>query len=157
MVQNVHDLGGRSFWIHNTGPVGCLAYVLDRVPITPGQVDKVGCAAPFNEVAKYYNLKLKEAVVELRKELPSAALTYVDVYSVKYELFSHATKHGIFIYMMISLFFLIIYVYVDESEEEAESVGYMKLQGLSTRCVLAVGMEGSTTTTCIMGVGVRSK
>lgn len=93
-VKNVYDLGGRSFWIHNTGPVGCLAYVLDRVPITPGQVDKVGCAAPFNEVAKYYNLKLKEAVVELRKKLPSAALTYVDVYSLKYELFSHATKHG---------------------------------------------------------------
>lgn len=94
-MQNIHHLGGRSFWIHNTGPVGCLAYVFERVPVSPEQIDKVGCAIPFNEVAKYFNLKLKEAVAELRKDLPSAALTYVDVYSLKYELFSHAKKHGI--------------------------------------------------------------
>lgn len=106
MVQNIHKLGGRSFWIHNTGPVGCLAYVLDRVPITAGQVDKVGCAAPFNEVAKYYNFKLKETVVELRKEFPSAAFSYVDVYSVKYELFAHATNHGSCIHIIS--FFLCI-------------------------------------------------
>ncbi|XP_042048629.1 alpha-L-fucosidase 3-like [Salvia splendens] len=93
-VKNIHHLGGRSFWIHNTGPVGCLAYVLDRVPVEPGQIDKAGCADPFNQVAKYFNLKLNETVVQLRKELPSAALTYVDVYSVKYELFTQARKHG---------------------------------------------------------------
>ncbi|KAL7093789.1 hypothetical protein ACP275_11G061300 [Erythranthe tilingii] len=94
VVKYIYDHGGRSFWIHNTGPVGCLPYVMDRVPITAGQVDKVGCATPFNEVARYYNLKLKEAVVQLRKDLPSAAFTYVDVYSVKYELISQARKHG---------------------------------------------------------------
>lgn len=92
--QDIYDQGGRSFWIHNTGPVGCLPYVMDRVPITAGQVDKYGCADPFNEVAKYFNLKLKEMVQKLRQELPEAAITYVDVYSVKYTLITKAKKFG---------------------------------------------------------------
>lgn len=93
-MQNIYSQGGRSFWIHNTGPVGCLPYVLDRVMITAGQIDSVGCAGPINEVCQFYNTKLKEAVEQLRKDLPSAAFTYVDVYSVKYDLISHASKHG---------------------------------------------------------------
>ncbi|KAL2559860.1 GDSL esterase/lipase [Forsythia ovata] len=94
IIKYLYYHGGRSFWIHNTGPVGCLPYIMDRLLITAGQVDKVGCATPFNEVAQYFNRLLKEAVVNLRKDLPLAALTYVDVYSVKYELISRAKKHG---------------------------------------------------------------
>ncbi|KAL3501118.1 hypothetical protein ACH5RR_035567 [Cinchona calisaya] len=93
-IKHIHDQGGRSFWIHNTGPVGCLPYVMDRLLVTAAQVDEAGCAAPFNEVAKYFNWKLKEAVYQLRKELPKAALTYVDVYSIKYDLIRHAKKYG---------------------------------------------------------------
>lgn len=93
-MQYVYGQGGRYFWIHNTGPFGCLAYVLDRIPVSPTEIDRAGCAIPYNEVAQYFNHKLKEAVVQLRKELPSAAITYVDVYSVKYSLFSEGPKHG---------------------------------------------------------------
>lgn len=94
-LQSIYAQGGRSFWIHNTGPVGCLPYVMDRLPITAGQVDKAGCASPFNEVAQYFNKKLKEAVGRLRMDLPLAALTYVDVYSLKYSLISQAHHYGI--------------------------------------------------------------
>ncbi|KAK3005262.1 hypothetical protein RJ639_017028 [Escallonia herrerae] len=94
VISDIYDQGGRSFWIHNTAPVGCLPYVMDRLPITAGQVDKVGCASPFNDVARYFNRKLKEAVVQLRKDLPMAAITYVDVYAAKYALISQAKKHG---------------------------------------------------------------
>lgn len=94
VLQFVYAQGGRSFWIHNTGPVGCLPYVMDRFPITAAQVDEYGCASPFNEVAEYFNLRLKEAVIELRKVLPLAAITYVDIYTVKYSLISHAKKLG---------------------------------------------------------------
>ncbi|PIA51644.1 hypothetical protein AQUCO_01100481v1 [Aquilegia coerulea] len=94
IIKSIYDQGGRSFWIHNTGPVGCLPYILDRLLITAGQIDSVGCASPFNEVAQYFNLKLKEAVAQLRKNLPLAAITYVDVYSVKYSLISDAKKNG---------------------------------------------------------------
>ncbi|XP_006357594.1 GDSL esterase/lipase At3g26430-like [Solanum tuberosum] len=94
VIKKVYARGGRSFWIHNTGPVGCLPYVMDRFMITAAQVDKYGCANPFNEVSKYFNLLLKKTVVQLRKELPLAAFTYVDVYSVKYSLIGHAKKLG---------------------------------------------------------------
>ncbi|KAK9277187.1 hypothetical protein L1049_006726 [Liquidambar formosana] len=66
VIKYLYGQGGRSFWIHNTGPVGCLPYVLDRFPITAAQVDRFGCATPYNEVAQYFNRRLKEAVVRLR-------------------------------------------------------------------------------------------
>lgn len=67
---------------------------MDRLPITAGQVDKYGCAGPFNEVAEYFNGKLKETVQKMRQELPEAAITYVDVYSVKYTLITEGEKFG---------------------------------------------------------------
>ncbi|KAF5194496.1 GDSL esterase/lipase [Thalictrum thalictroides] len=94
IIKKIYHQGGRSFWIHNTGPVGCLPYILDRLLITAAQIDRVGCATPFNEVAQYFNQRLKKAVAQLRIDLPLAAITYVDVYSLRYSLFSHAKKHG---------------------------------------------------------------
>lgn len=88
--------GGRSFWIHNTGPVGCLPYVMDRFPITAAQNDKYGCASPYNQVSQYFNLGLEKAVMEMRKILPLSAITYVDIYSVKYYLISHAKELGMY-------------------------------------------------------------
>ncbi|KAK6922292.1 GDSL lipase/esterase [Dillenia turbinata] len=92
--QKVYALGGRSFWVHNTSPVGCLPYILDQFPVTVGQVDEFGCATPFNKVAQYFNLGLKEAVVKLREELPLAAITYVDIYTLKYTIITQAHMLG---------------------------------------------------------------
>ncbi|XP_047308847.1 alpha-L-fucosidase 3-like [Impatiens glandulifera] len=94
VVSWIYNIGGRSFWVHNTGPVGCLPYVMDRLLITAGQVDKFGCASPFNDVARDYNIALKATIDELRNDLPEAAITYVDIYSIKYALFSQAKKNG---------------------------------------------------------------
>ncbi|XP_044491910.1 GDSL esterase/lipase At3g26430-like [Mangifera indica] len=93
-IKNVYGQGGRSFWIHNTGPLGCLPYILDRFLVTAAQVDKYGCSTPFNQVAQFFNTKLKETVIHLRKDLPSAAITYVDVYSIKHTLITQAKKLG---------------------------------------------------------------
>ncbi|XP_062158430.1 GDSL esterase/lipase At3g26430-like [Alnus glutinosa] len=94
IIMYIYGQGGRSFWIHNTGPVGCLPYILDRFLVAAAQLDEYGCASPFNEVAQYFNRRLKEAVVQLRKELPEAVITYVDVYAVKYTLITQAKKYG---------------------------------------------------------------
>ncbi|XP_050374178.1 GDSL esterase/lipase At3g26430-like [Argentina anserina] len=95
VVKWVHSQGGRNFWIHNTGPVGCLPYVLDRLPVLVSEMDRYGCATPFNELAQLFNRGLKHAVVQLRKELHSSAITYVDVYKAKFNLISQPQKHGI--------------------------------------------------------------
>ncbi|XP_058111543.1 GDSL esterase/lipase ACHE-like isoform X1 [Magnolia sinica] len=93
-VQNIYWQGGRSFWIHNTGPFGCLPYVLDRLLVKAAEVDPVGCATPFNDVAQQFNRKLKETVDQLRNDFPLAAFTYVDIYSAKYSLIHQARKYG---------------------------------------------------------------
>lgn len=80
------------FWIHNTGPIGCLPYILANFP--SAQKDEVGCAKSYNEVAQYFNHQLKEATVQFRKDLPLAAFTYVDIYSVKYSLYKEPKKYG---------------------------------------------------------------
>ncbi|XP_031276129.1 alpha-L-fucosidase 3-like [Pistacia vera] len=94
IISWIYGLGGRSFWIHNTGPVGCLPYVFERIPVLASQVDKAGCAIPFNDVAQYFNSKLKEAVAQLRQEFPLGAFTYVDIYKLKYTMFHDGAKHG---------------------------------------------------------------
>ncbi|XP_057973668.1 esterase-like [Malania oleifera] len=91
-VKKIYKKGGRSFWIHNTGPLGCLPYIFTNLPVT--ETDGAGCAKAYNEVAQYFNLRLKEAVAQLRKDRPSAAFTYVDVYSVKYSLYTDPHKYG---------------------------------------------------------------
>ncbi|KAI5355301.1 hypothetical protein L3X38_008196 [Prunus dulcis] len=90
-IKKIYDLGGRSFWIHNTGPIGCLPYILANFP---SQKDEAGCAKSHNEVAQQFNHNLKEATVQLRKDLRLAAITYVDVYSVKYSLYKEPKKYG---------------------------------------------------------------
>lgn len=94
VVKTVYDKGGRSFWIHNTGPIGCLPYVLEHLPITARQMDKTGCANPYNELAKFFNRKLKDVVDQIREELSEAAITYVDIYKARYTLISQASKNG---------------------------------------------------------------
>lgn len=93
-MQSVYDNGGRNFWIHNTGPLGCLPYVFLRAKLNASELDSVGCAIGYNKLALRFNTMLNETVVRLRSELPFANLTYVDVYSVKYLLISHAKENG---------------------------------------------------------------
>jgi hypothetical protein len=95
VIRKVYSKGGRRFWIHNTAPLGCLPYVLDRFPVPASQIDNHGCAIPRNEIARYYNSELKRRVIELRKELSEAAFTYVDIYSIKLTLITQAKKLGI--------------------------------------------------------------
>ncbi|KAM3762618.1 hypothetical protein ACB098_01G361000 [Castanea mollissima] len=91
-VKNIYNLGARSFWIHNTGPIGCLPFIFAN--FLSAQRDSYGCAKPYNDVAQYFIHKLKEAIVQLRKDLPLAAITYVDIYSVKYSLYSKPKEYG---------------------------------------------------------------
>ncbi|KAM0913007.1 hypothetical protein ACQ4PT_012441 [Festuca glaucescens] len=94
IIQSIHWLGGKYFWIHSTGPIGCLPYALIRRPDIAVRKDNVGCSATYNKVAQLFNQKLKETVACLRKTYPDAAFTYVDVYTAKYKLISEAKKLG---------------------------------------------------------------
>lgn len=94
-VKNLYGQGGRAFWIHNTGPIGCLPvnrfYILQPAP---GTVDDYGCIKAQNEMAMEFNRQLKDTVVKLRTEFPEAAIILIDVYTAKYELISNSKNLG---------------------------------------------------------------
>ncbi|XP_075657064.1 GDSL esterase/lipase At5g14450-like [Castanea sativa] len=93
-VKKLYQLGARSFWIHNTGPIGCLPFAVIYYPPKPENMDQSGCVKSHNEVAKEFNRQLQERVTQLGAQLPDAILTYVDIFSAKYTLISEAKKLG---------------------------------------------------------------
>lgn len=93
-VEELHEKGARAFWIHNTGPIGCLPYFLVKYPPNPDNTDQNGCVKSYNEVAQEFNKQLKDSVSKLSDQYPDAVLIYVDVYSAKYSLISNAKDYG---------------------------------------------------------------
>ncbi|TXG54658.1 hypothetical protein EZV62_019914 [Acer yangbiense] len=94
-VQKLYKEGARFFWIHNTGPVGCLPYGFIYHQSQPNNLDQNRCVKSHNEVAQEFNKQLKDRIMsQLKVQLPQAAFTYVDVYAVKYALISNAKNQG---------------------------------------------------------------
>lgn len=93
-VHQLYEEGARVFWVHNTGPIGCLPYNIIYDKSKPGNLDRYGCVRPQNEVAKDFNKQLKDRILQLRAQLSAAVFTYVDVYSAKYSLISEAKDQG---------------------------------------------------------------
>lgn len=93
-VQQLYIEGARVFWIHNTGPIGCLPFNVLSYESKQGNLDPNGCVKPQNEIAQEFNKQLKDEMFELKRKLPLAKFTYVDVYNAKYQLVSNATKLG---------------------------------------------------------------
>ncbi|CAJ1946735.1 unnamed protein product [Sphenostylis stenocarpa] len=93
-VQQLYYEGARVFWIHNTGPIGCLPYSYIYYEPKKGNIDANGCVKPQNELAQEFNRQLKDQVFQQRKKFPLAKFTYVDVYTAKYELISNARNQG---------------------------------------------------------------
>lgn len=94
-VEHLYEQGARSFWIHNTGPIGCLPVSLFYITNPkPGFLDEFGCIKGQNGMAIEFNKQLKDAVAKLRTQLTEAAVTYVDLYSAKYGLISKTKSQG---------------------------------------------------------------
>ncbi|KAI8528140.1 hypothetical protein RHMOL_Rhmol12G0128100 [Rhododendron molle] len=92
-IEKLYQEGARAFWIHNTGPVGCLPSAINNLPKT-GNADPNGCIKSYNEVAQEFNKQLRDRVTQLRNKFQDALLVYVDIYKAKYSLISEAKQHG---------------------------------------------------------------
>lgn len=93
-VELLYKEGARFFWVHNTGPFGCLPYNIIYYSLKPNNLDRNGCVIPQNELSKEFNRQLKEKVSWLRTKLSQAVFTYVDVYSAKYTVINDAKNLG---------------------------------------------------------------
>lgn len=93
-IKTIHDNGGRKFWVHNTGPLGCLPQKLWLVQPSAGELDQHGCISTYNSAANLFNEGLRNLCTELRLELKDSTVIYVDIYAIKYDLIANASKYG---------------------------------------------------------------
>ncbi|KAJ9683438.1 hypothetical protein PVL29_019144 [Vitis rotundifolia] len=93
-LHQLYDEGARFFWVHNTGPIGCLP--LSAIPYQAMNVslDQYGCIKYQNDIAQELNQQLKDGVTQLKTLLPLATFTYIDIYSAKFSLISDAKNQG---------------------------------------------------------------
>ncbi|XP_050220974.1 GDSL esterase/lipase At1g09390 [Mercurialis annua] len=91
-VKTLYDQGGRKFWIHNTGPLGCLPQKLTLVQNK--DLDSHGCISSYNNAARLFNEELRRRCQRMRSQLASATIVYQDIYSIKYDLIANSTKYG---------------------------------------------------------------
>ncbi|KAI3958293.1 hypothetical protein MKW92_046474 [Papaver armeniacum] len=93
-VQNLYKFGGKKFWIHNTGPLGCVPRELARHPHNTTDLDRIGCYKVHNAVSMAFNKGLKALCEELRSTFIDATIVYVDIYTIKYDLFANYKRYG---------------------------------------------------------------
>lgn len=93
-LQGIYEQGGNNFWVHNTGPLGCLPKSLATYKKNESDYDENGCLISFNEGAKIFNNKLQVLCEKLRDEMKNITIVYVDIYSIKYDLIANSSNYG---------------------------------------------------------------
>ncbi|KAK7259016.1 hypothetical protein RIF29_24610 [Crotalaria pallida] len=91
-VKGLYNEGARKFWVHNTGPLGCLPRALALSQ--KNDLDSFGCISSYNSAARLFNGALQHLSQKLRNELKDATIVYVDIYAIKYDLITNAAKYG---------------------------------------------------------------
>ncbi|KAG0472107.1 hypothetical protein HPP92_016653 [Vanilla planifolia] len=92
-LKMLHDSGSSNFWIHNTGPLGCLPQKL-ALHASDGDFDPYGCLSPLNNGSMEFNARLNDLCNELRSEFNDSTIVYTDIYSIKYDLITNSAKYG---------------------------------------------------------------
>ncbi|XP_047326249.1 GDSL esterase/lipase At1g09390-like [Impatiens glandulifera] len=90
----IYSHGGRNFWIHNTGPLGCLPEQLVSNRANSRDYDKFGCLSPHNKAANVFNNQLNDLCKQLRSQMKDAKIVYVDIYTIKYDLIASSSIYG---------------------------------------------------------------
>nr|XP_023913241.1 GDSL esterase/lipase At1g54790-like isoform X2 [Quercus suber] len=93
-IQKLYDQGARNFWIHNTGPLGCLPQNVAKFGSDPSQLDELGCVSQHNQASKLFNLQLHALCRKLQGQFSDADVTYVDIFTIKYNLIANYSRYG---------------------------------------------------------------
>ncbi|KAM5561337.1 GDSL esterase/lipase [Rosa sericea] len=93
-IKRLYDQGARNFWIHNTGPLGCLTQNVATFGTNPSKLDEHGCVSAHNQAAKTFNLQLHGLSKKLQGQYSDAHVSYVDIFSIKYDLIANYSRCG---------------------------------------------------------------
>ncbi|XP_019422444.1 PREDICTED: GDSL esterase/lipase At1g09390-like isoform X2 [Lupinus angustifolius] len=91
-LKSLYNQGARKFWVHNTGPLGCLPKILSLTQ--KKDLDSFGCLSSYNSAARLFNGALQHLTQKLRNQLNGATIVYVDIYAIKYDIITNAAKYG---------------------------------------------------------------
>ncbi|KAL6850080.1 hypothetical protein ACP4OV_020707 [Aristida adscensionis] len=94
-IEALYSHGGRKFWIHGTGALGCLPQKLAIPRDDDTGLDAHGCLKTYNAAARRFNALLRGACETLRNRMVDAAIVFVDVFAAKYDLVANHSAHGI--------------------------------------------------------------
>ncbi|GAB4835865.1 hypothetical protein Ancab_000782 [Ancistrocladus abbreviatus] len=86
--------GARNFWVHNTGPLGCLPQNIANFGTDPSKLDELGCVSSHNQAAKLFNLQLNALCKKLQLQYADANVTYIDIYTIKSNLIANYSRYG---------------------------------------------------------------
>ncbi|XP_031280630.1 GDSL esterase/lipase At1g09390-like isoform X1 [Pistacia vera] len=94
-ISSIYQQGGKNFWVHNTGPLGCLPQKLaTTAKKASDHLDEYGCIQSLNNAANAFNIQLSALCEKLRSEMKNATIVYVDIYAIKLDLIANFTKYG---------------------------------------------------------------
>ncbi|KAL5995839.1 hypothetical protein ACLOJK_025910 [Asimina triloba] len=92
--QKLYEQGAREFWIHNTGPLGCLPQNVATFGKDTLKLDDLGCVSSHNRVAKLFNLQLHALCKKLQGGFIDSNITYVDIFTIKFNLLANYSRYG---------------------------------------------------------------
>ncbi|CAA7047605.1 unnamed protein product [Microthlaspi erraticum] len=93
-LKRLYEEGGRNFWIHNTGPLGCLAQNIAKFGTDSTKLDEFGCVSSHNQAAKLFNLQLHALSNKFQAQFPDSNVNYVDIFSIKSNLIANYSRFG---------------------------------------------------------------
>ncbi|TVU24211.1 hypothetical protein EJB05_26630 [Eragrostis curvula] len=94
-IMTLYYNGAKNFWVHGTGPLGCLPQKLARPRANDTDLDYSGCLKPLNDGAYEFNNQLCAVCDQLMSsQLRGATIVYTDVLAIKYELIANHSAYG---------------------------------------------------------------
>ncbi|GAB4855511.1 hypothetical protein Ancab_024130 [Ancistrocladus abbreviatus] len=93
-IKRLYDEGAKNFWIHNTGPLGCLPQNIAKFGTDPSKLDDLGCLTAHNQAAKLFNLQLNALCKKMQSRYTDANITYIDIYTIKSNLIANYSRYG---------------------------------------------------------------
>ncbi|XP_044502049.1 GDSL esterase/lipase At1g09390-like [Mangifera indica] len=93
-IWSIYQQGGKNFWVHNTGPLGCLPQSLATTAKNASAFDEYGCIQSLNNAANAFDIQLSALCEILRSEMKNATIVYVDIYNIKLDLIVNSAKYG---------------------------------------------------------------
>ncbi|KAF0901751.1 hypothetical protein E2562_006217 [Oryza meyeriana var. granulata] len=93
-IQSLYYNGAKNFWIHGTGPLGCLPQKLAVPRADDGDLDSSGCLKTLNAGSYEFNSQLSSICDQLSSQLRGATIVFTDILAIKYELIANHSSYG---------------------------------------------------------------